>query len=775
MAKNLVIVESPAKAKTIENYLGKDFIVKSSYGHVRDLASKGLAIDVENNFKPDYAVSADKKQVIAELKKIIKEVDTVWLATDEDREGEAISWHLYETLKLDKKDTKRITFNEITKPAIQKAIENPRKINEELVNAQQARRVLDRLVGFELSPVLWKKVKPSLSAGRVQSVAVRLLVERERDIQGFNPEAYFRVKGQFKSANGLLDTVLSNNLKASDEVEKFLSACKESIFKVDDVQMRPGTKNPSSPFTTSTLQQEASLKLGFSVSRTMSVAQRLYEAGHITYMRTDSVNFSDTAIDGAKSTIVKNYGDQYSNPKRYKSKTSGAQEAHEAIRPTSFDVSEVSGSSDEMRLYDLIWKRSIASQMSPAKLERTTIKIEANSKQSFVAKGEVIKFDGFLKVYLESSLDEDEDDKVLDGLLPSVVVGEELEVIEINATERFTKAPPRYVEASLVKKLEELGIGRPSTYAPTISTIQKRGYVEKREREGEERSYQVFTLINNNITNETATEITGRDRNKLTPTDIGVVVTDFLVEHFGDILDYNFTAEVEQQFDEIAQGLKEWTAMIGDFYSPFHKTVENTLEHSDRASGERYLGEFPKTGEKVIVRIGRYGPMAQIGDSEAEEKPRFASLLPTQSLETITFEEALELFKLPRDLGEFEDKKVRANIGRFGPYIQHDGKFVSLKEDDPTEVNLDRAIELIQLKREEDAKKLIKSFPENEEVQLLNGRWGPYLKIEKKNFKLPKDAEPEKLTIEECLHISENQPKKTRGKKIVKKTVKKKK
>jgi len=761
MAKNLVIVESPAKAKTIENYLGKDFIVKSSYGHVRDLASKGLAIDVENNFKPDYAVSADKKQVIAELKKIIKEVDTVWLATDEDREGEAISWHLYETLKLDKKDTKRITFNEITKPAIQKAIENPRKINEELVNAQQARRVLDRLVGFELSPVLWKKVKPSLSAGRVQSVAVRLLVERERDIQGFNPEAYFRVKGQFKSVNGLLDTVLSNNLKASDEVEKFLSACKESIFKVDDVQMRPGTKNSSSPFTTSTLQQEASLKLGFSVSRTMSVAQRLYEAGHITYMRTDSVNFSDTAIDGAKSTIVKNYGEQYSNPKRYKSKTSGAQEAHEAIRPTSFDVSEVSGSSDEMRLYDLIWKRSIASQMSPAKLERTTIKIEANSKQSFVAKGEVIKFDGFLKVYLESSLDEDEDDKVLDGLLPSVVVGEELEVIEINATERFTKAPPRYVEASLVKKLEELGIGRPSTYAPTISTIQKRGYVEKREREGEERSYKVFTLIDNNITNETAAEITGRDRNKLTPTDIGIVVTDFLVEHFGDILDYNFTAEVEQQFDEIAQGLKEWTAMIGDFYSPFHKTVENTLEHSDRASGERYLGEFPKTGEKVIVRIGRYGPMAQIGDSEAEEKPRFASLLPTQSLETITFEEALELFKLPRDLGEFEDKKVRANIGRFGPYIQHDGKFVSLgKEHDPHTVDEETAIELILAKRKADAEKHIKSFDENADVQVLNGRWGPYIKVGRKNVKIPKDTEPESLTLEQCLELAEKAPEK---------------
>ena len=774
MAKNLVIVESPAKAKTIENYLGKDFIVKSSYGHVRDLASKGLAIDVENNFKPDYAVSADKKQVIAELKKIIKEVETVWLATDEDREGEAISWHLYETLKLDKKDTKRITFNEITKPAIQKAIDNPREINQELVNAQQARRVLDRLVGFELSPVLWKKVKPSLSAGRVQSVAVRILVEREREIQGFTPETYFRVKGQFQSEKGILDTVLSSNLNEGAEVEKFLDECNGSTFSVDDVQKRPGTKNPSAPFTTSTLQQEASLKLGFSVSRTMSVAQRLYEAGHITYMRTDSVNLSDTAMDGAKSTILKNYGENYSNPKRYKSKSSGAQEAHEAIRPTNFDVSEVSGSSDESRLYDLIWKRSIASQMSPAKLERTTIKIEANNKLSFVAKGEVIKFDGFLKVYLESNIDEDDEDKVLEGLLPDVSVGEVLDAIEINATQRFTKAPPRYVEASLVKKLEELGIGRPSTYAPTISTIQKRGYVEKREREGEERAYQIYTLKGGEIDSQTATEITGRDRNKLTPTDIGVVVTDFLVEHFGDILNYNFTAEVEKQFDEIAQGLKEWTKMIQDFYSPFHTTVENTLEHSDRASGERHLGEEPKTGEKVIVRIGRYGPMAQIGDSEAEEKPRFASLLPNQSIETITLEEALELFKLPRELGEFEGKKVRANIGRFGPYVQHDSKFVSLKEDDPMEVNLHRAIELIKMKREEDAKKLIKSFPENEDVQLLNGRWGPYLKIGKKNFKLPKEAEPEKLTLEECLHIAENQPKKTGRRTAKKKATKKK-
>jgi DNA topoisomerase-1 len=769
MAKNLVIVESPAKAKTIENYLGKDFIVKSSYGHVRDLASKGLAIDIENNFKPDYTISADKKQVIAELKKLIKEVDTVWLATDEDREGEAISWHLYETLKLNNKDTKRITFNEITKPAIQRAIEHPRNINEELVNAQQARRVLDRLVGFELSPVLWKKVKPSLSAGRVQSVAVRLLVEREREIQGFTPESYYRVKGVFKSAQGKLDTVLSSNLTNAEEVKTFLNSCAHQSFIVNDVQKKPGGKSPSAPFTTSTLQQEASLKLGFSVSRTMSVAQRLYEAGHITYMRTDSVNLSDTAMDGAKQTILKNYGEAYSNPKRYKSKTSGAQEAHEAIRPTNFDVNEVSGSSDEMKLYDLIWKRSIASQMSPAKLERTIIKILANDTLSFVAKGEVIQFDGFLKVYLESSLDDEEEDKTLEGLLPAVKVGDQLTTEEISATQRFTKALPRYVEASLVKKLEELGIGRPSTYAPTISTIQKRGYVEKREREGEERNYEVYNLINGQIKSSIEKEITGRDRNKLTPTDIGVVVTDFLVENFGEILDYNFTADVEQQFDEIAQGLKDWTTMIKEFYNPFHASVEDTLENSERASGERDLGAHPQTGKKVIVRIGRYGPMAQIGDSESEDKPQFASLLPSQSLETITLEEALDLFKLPRDLGEFEGKKVRANVGRFGPYLQHDGQFVSLKEDDPMEVNLLRAIELIQLKREEDAKKLIKSFPENQDVQLLNGRWGPYLKIGKNNFKLPKDAEPEKLTLEECLSIADNQPKKTVRKKAIRK------
>ena len=766
MAKNLVIVESPAKAKTIENYLGKDFIVKSSYGHVRDLASKGLAIDIENNFKPDYAVSADKKSVITELKKLVKEVDTVWLATDEDREGEAISWHLFETLKLAKKPTKRITFNEITKPAIQKAIENPREINQELVDAQQARRVLDRLVGFELSPVLWKKIKPRLSAGRVQSVAVRLIVEREREIQNFKAGTYFRVVGDFSKGKDKLKANLAHNLDSDKEVETFLKSCQGVQFKVEDVTKKPGTKNPSMPFTTSTLQQEASLKLGFSVSRTMSVAQKLYESGHITYMRTDSVNFSDTAMDGAKEAIVSNYGSEYSNPKRYKNKNTGAQEAHEAIRPTDFGRQSVSSGADEERLYDLIWKRSIASQMSPAKLERTTIKIGAkNVKDLFVAKGEVIKFDGFLKVYLESSLDEEDEDNAIEGLLPDLKLNDEVDVDLITATQRFTKAAPRYVEASLVKKLEELGIGRPSTYAPTISTIQKRGYVEKREREGEERKYMVYTLNDKGVDKKEATEITGRDRNKLSPTDIGIVVNDFLVEHFERILDYNFTAKVEREFDEIAQGLKVWTEMIKTFYDPFHENVENTLEHSERASGERYLGEHPKTGEKVIVRIGRFGPMAQIGDTEGEEKPRFASLRPNQSIGTITFEEVMDLFKLPRTLGEFEEKVVKANIGRFGPYVQHDGKFVSLKEDDPMEIDLDRAIELIKQKRIEDEKKIIKKFPEKEDMQLLNGRWGPYLKIGKKNFKLPKDVEPEKLTLEECIHISENQPKKTVRKK----------
>lgn len=766
MAKNLVIVESPAKAKTIKGYLGKDFTVMSSYGHVRDLAKKGMAIDIENNFEPDYEVSSDKKALVSELKKAVKAADVIWLASDEDREGEAISWHLYETLNLKNKETKRITFNEITKPAVQNAIKEPREINQELVNAQQARRILDRLVGFELSPVLWKKVKPSLSAGRVQSVAVRLLVDREREITKFTPKNHFVVSGDFKSGSHSLEAKLAHNIETDKEVNSFLSSCIKADFKVTEVQKTPGTKNPSPPFTTSTLQQEASLKLGFGVSRTMRIAQTLYESGLITYMRTDSVNLSEIAKNSAKDAIVDKYGQKYSRPKQYKNKSKGAQEAHEAIRPSDFSVGSVNVGNDEDKLYSLIWKRAIASQMAPAKLERTTIKIGAPSVSDlFLAKGEVIQFDGFLKVYLASNVDDDDDDKAIEGLLPDIKEGTSLAAETITARERFTKAAPRYVEASLVKKMEELGIGRPSTYAPTISTIQKRGYVEKKSNEGTERKYLIYTLDGDKVIKESATEITGRDRNKLFPTDIGMVVTDFLIEHFGDILDYNFTAEVEQEFDEIASGLKEWTEMIRRFYNPFHETVEDTLENSERASGERHLGEDPKTGERLIVRIGRYGPMAQIGETTEEKKPRFASLRNGQSIETITLEEALELFKLPRQLGEFEDKVVKANIGRFGPYVQHDGKFVSLKEDDPMEIELNRAIELIKEKRIEDEKKVIKTFTEDENMTLLNGRWGAYLKIGKKNYKLPKDAEPEKLSYEECITISENQPKKGKAKK----------
>ncbi len=763
MAKNLVIVESPAKAKTIEGYLGKDFVVKSSYGHVRDLAKKGIAIEIENDFKPNYEVSPDKKAIVSELKKLTKEADVVWLATDEDREGEAISWHLYETLDLKKKVTKRITFNEITKSAILKAIDKPRNINQELVNAQQARRVLDRLVGFELSPVLWKKVRPSLSAGRVQSVAVRLIVEREKEIMGFHSESFYKIQGVFLKGKEKIKAEVSRNMGTDTEVKEFLSLCQETNFEVLDVQMKPATKTPAVPFTTSTLQQEASLKLGFSVSRTMSVAQRLYEAGKITYMRTDSVNLSQTAIDGAEAEIKRAYGANYSKPTKYQTKNANAQEAHEAIRPTDFSAHSISGESDEVRLYDLIWKRSIASQMSHAQLERTTIKIGASKlPEVFTAKGEVIKFDGFLKVYLESSADEEEDDEKEDteGLLPAVVVGENLNREVIKATERFTRAAPRYVEASLVKKLEELGIGRPSTYAPTISTIQKRGYVEKKEREGEERAFAYFELKDQSIIESKKTEITGKEKNKLSPTDIGIVVTDFLVEHFDRIMDYHFTAKVEAQFDEIAKGMIEWTKMIHDFYSPFHLNVEDTLENSERATGERELGFHPVSGKKIIVRIGRFGPMVQVGDEKEDgEKPQFASLRGEQSINSITLEDALELFKLPRTLGEFEDLTVKANIGRFGPYLQHGKAFISLKkEDDPMTIDLARAEELILIKREDDANKIIKIFPEREDLQLLNGRWGAYLKIGKDNYKLPKDIVVEDLTLEQCLEIAENQP-----------------
>ncbi len=762
MAKNLVIVESPAKAKTIEGYLGKDFVVKSSFGHVRDLAKKGIAIDIEHDFQPNYEVSADKKAIVAELKKLAKEAETVWLATDEDREGEAISWHLYETLNLEKKDTKRITFNEITKSAILKAIDNPRKINKELVDAQQARRVLDRIVGFELSPVLWKKVRPSLSAGRVQSVAVRLIVDREKDINKHNSESFFRVNANFSATKGKIKAELSKQLTSEKQAIDLLNACKGADFVIDDVQQKPATKSPTAPFTTSTLQQEASLKLGFSVSRTMSVAQRLYEAGKITYMRTDSVNFSETALTSAKEEIERAYGKEYSNPTKYKTKSSNAQEAHEAIRPTEFFTHSIEGDRDDERLYDLIWKRSIASQMSNAKLERTTIKIVSHSiSEHFQAKGEVIKFDGFLKVYLESDVDQDDDEDDEDGLLPDVKAGEKVNSDEITATERFSRPPSRYAEASLVKKMEELGIGRPSTYAPTISTIQKRGYVEKNEREGNERKYLVKKLVKNELIEEVRTETTGKEKNKLSPTDIGIVVTDFLSEHFERIMDYNFTAKVEEEFDEIAKGLIQWTEMLHKFYDPFHKNVEDTLEHSERATGERELGIHPVSGKKIIARIGRFGPMIQVGDELVDgEKPQFASLQKDQSIGSITLEEALELFKMPRTLGEFEELVVKANVGRFGPYIQHGKIFASIpKEESPMNITFERAVEIILEKRESDANKLIKSFTEEEDMQLLNGRWGPYLKIGKNNFKLPKGAEAEKLTYDECITISKNQPK----------------
>lgn len=772
MAKNLVIVESPAKAKTIEGYLGKDFIVKSSYGHVRDLAKKGLAIDLEANFHPQYEVSPDKKQVVAELKKLAKSAETVWLATDEDREGEAISWHLYETLELQKKDTKRITFNEITKTAVTRAIENPRQINRELVDAQQARRVLDRIVGFELSPVLWKKVRPSLSAGRVQSVAVRLIVEREREIEKFNSEGFYRVQGQFKAANGILSAELNTQLADKTAAQALLSDAQNAQFKVEDVQQKPATKSPAAPFTTSTLQQEASLKLGFSVSKTMSVAQRLYEAGHITYMRTDSVNLSQTALDAAQTAITSLYGANYAKPTKYSTKSAGAQEAHEAIRPTDFTQPSIQAERDEQRLYELIWKRGIASQMAHAQLERTTVKISGlQGPYYFQAKGEVIVFDGFLKVYMVSSLEDDTDENETEGLLPKVSNGETLHLQTCNATERFSRPPSRYVEASLVKKLEELGIGRPSTYAPTISTIQKRNYVEKVEREGSLRKYTQITLDQNGISSSEKTETTGKERNKLSPTDIGMVVTDFLVANFEQILDYQFTAKVEASFDEIANGQLNWTDMLNSFYGPFHSKVENTLEHSERATGERELGTDPKSGRKIIARIGRFGPMIQIGDEKSDGiKPQFASLQANQSISTITLEEALKLFELPKLLGEHNGEAVKVNIGRFGPYVQVGKRFCSIpKEEDPMSISLERAIELDTLKQEEAAKALIKTFAENPDVQLLNGRYGAYLKIGKDNFKLPKDCQPETLTLEACLEIAANQPTKTAKKRPIRK------
>jgi len=772
MAKNLVIVESPAKAKTIEGYLGKDFVVKSSFGHVRDLAKKGLAIELTNSYTPIYEVTADKKQVVAELKKLVKEAETIWLATDEDREGEAISWHLFETLDLSKKETKRITFNEITKPAILKAIERPRSINKELVDAQQARRVLDRIVGFELSPILWRKVRPSLSAGRVQSVAVRLIVEREREIEKFNSSGFFRVTGVFKATTGYVKAELNSQLATIEEVIEVLDMCKRATFIVEDVQQKPATRFPSAPFTTSTLQQEASLKLGFSVTKTMSVAQRLYESGRITYMRTDSVNLSETAMNAAKSSIENFFGISYANPTKYTTKSAGAQEAHEAIRPTDFNQAMIAAERDEQRLYELIWKRAIASQMSPAQLERTTVKISGSGLNSyfFNAKGEVIQFDGFLKVYMESSVDETEEQDD-EGLLPKVEVGEELKREKINGVERFTRPPSRFVEASLVKKLEELGIGRPSTYAPTISTIQKRGYVEKNEREGSLRKFRSIDLIENALTETTKQETTGKEKNKLSPTDIGILVTDFLSQHFESIMDYQFTAKVEAEFDEIASGNIGWTSMIDQFYVPFHENVENTMETSERVTGERLLGNHPVSGRKIIARIGKFGPMVQIGDEKEDgAKAEFASIPKNKAIHSITFEEALELFKLPRILGEKEGVDIRANSGKFGPYVQFGKTFVSIpKEEDVMTISLERALELLEEKVQADASKVIKAFPEREDIQLLNGKYGPYLKIGRENYKLPKDKVVEDLTIEECLEIAENQKSSGKAKKSFKK------
>lgn len=779
MAKNLLIVESPAKAKTIEGYLGKDFTVKSSYGHIRDLVKSEDAIDIANNFKQTYEVPADKKQIVSELKKLAKEADMVWLASDEDREGEAISWHLFDTLNLKDATTKRIVFHEITKPAIMAAIDNPRKIDYNLVNAQQARRVLDRLVGFELSPVLWKKVKPSLSAGRVQSVAVRIIVEREREINKFQSEAAFKIVAIFGKGKQAFKAELAERYSKQEDAEKFLTDCIGADFDVRSLETKPAKRSPAAPFTTSTLQQEASRKLGYSVSRTMQIAQKLYEAGHITYMRTDSVNLSETALTAASQEIISAYGDKYHQHRKYKTKSAGAQEAHEAIRPTYFSNHTIEGDGSEKRLYELIWKRAIASQMSEAQFEKTTAKISISTrKEDLTANGEVMKFDGFLKVYLES--DDDDDDTQQDGdnaMLPPLTKGQRLDLEEMTATERYSRPPARYTEASLVKKLEELGIGRPSTYAPTISTVQNRGYVVKEEREGKQRKFRVLTLKDKNIAKEERTENTGAERGKLFPTDIGAVVNDFLVQHFKGIVDFNFTAKVEKQFDEIAAGLEEWTTMIGNFYKPFHADVQSTIETADKATGVRDLGVHPEKGEKVSVRIGRYGPFVQVGENASDDnkdyKPLYASLRTGQSIETITLEEALELFKLPKVVGEFESKPMKVAIGRFGPYISHNSAFVSLpKEIDPHDVTEEQAIELILEKRKKDAEKLIKAFDEDPTVKVLNGRWGPYIEFGKQNVKIPKDiTDPLTLTFEQCkaLAAADAKAPKKGGKKFAKK------
>jgi len=758
MIENLVIVESPAKAKTIEKFLGKDFRVVSSFGHIRDLAKKNLGIDIENGFAPAYEVPKEKTKIVGELKKTAAESKTVWIASDEDREGEAIAWHLIQVLGLDPLTTKRIVFHEITKEAIAEAVKTPRVVDMNLVNSQQARRILDRIVGFEISPVLWKKVQPSLSAGRVQSVAVRLIVEREREIIAFKSVSSYRVTAIFLTDKGngesaILKAEASKKFGTAEEAEAFLELCIAAQFKIDAISVKPGTRSPAPPFTTSTLQQEAFRKLGFSVSQTMSVAQKLYEGGKITYMRTDSTNLSKLALAKSHETIVSEFGEKYSKTRQFKTRSKGAQEAHEAIRPAYLDKSTITGTNQEKMLYDLIWKRTIASQMSDAEIERTTIGIEmSNSPVSFSATGEVIIFDGFLRVYSESTDSENNDDERY--VIPPVKKGMPLKYEKITATERFTTPPPRYTEASLVKKLEELGIGRPSTYAPTISTIQNRGYVERADRPGEKRKVSSVALEGGKISSSSKTEMAGKEKSKLFPKDIGMIVNDFLLENFSEIVDYNFTADVEEQFDEIAVGNIKWNGMLDKFYTPFHQTVENTLGKKDKKTGVRILGNHPETGEPVSVKMGRYGPVAQIGDSANDEKPRFASLQKSQLLETITLDEALQLFRLPRSLGEHDGEDMVVGIGKFGPYVRYKGKFYSLKKgvDDPYTVTLERALEIISEKAESEKQKVIHDF---DEIKVVNGRYGPYMTRDKQNFRIPKGTDPASLTKEDCIRIIE--------------------
>ena len=778
MQKNLVIVESPAKAKTIEKFLGKDYKVMSSYGHIRDLKTKEFSIDIEHDYAPQYVIPADKKKLVSELKSEAKSAEQVWLASDEDREGEAISWHLYEVLGLKPENTKRIVFHEITKNAILHAIETPRDININLVNAQQARRVLDRIVGFELSPILWRKVKPALSAGRVQSVAVRLIVEREREINEFVSEAAFRVIANFILPDGttVLKAELNRRLKDKKEVEAFLESCKNASFTIDDITTKPVKKSPAPPFTTSTLQQEAARKLGYSVSQTMMIAQRLYESGLITYMRTDSVNLSDLALGTAKEAIFETYGEKYYKFRQYHTKSKGAQEAHEAIRPTYISNVEAGSSSQEKKLYELIRKRTIACQMADAELESTTISVGISGQtERFVAVGEVISFEGFLQVYMESN-DDDTEKEQENGLLPPVKLHETLSLKDIVATERFTQRPPRYTEASLVRRLEELGIGRPSTYAPTIQTIQNREYVVKGDKEGVERAYTVVSLSKGKIEEAEKTETVGADRNKLMPTDIGTVVNDFLMEYFPDVLDYNFTASVEKEFDSVAEGELVWTKAIDKFYKIFHPIVEATAAvKTEHKVGERELGIDPKSGNPVFVKIGRYGPVVQIGAAHADDKeapkPQFASLMKGQSIDTITLEEALKLFDLPRTVGEYEGKVMVAAVGRFGPFIRHDGKFVSIPKDlNPLTITAEEAIALIEGKRVKDEQRFIKKFEEDPEMEILKGRFGPYISYQKANYRIPKTVtDPTILTLEDCKKIIAEAGEKPAAKKTTRK------